>query len=207
VRTGRNGAARNFAAALLLSAACGEDGAQGPEIHAEFADLSAAVQVDRVGRPNISTSIIPHDRKDAYNQATDPAQDYDEFIDDVIQALSGPDPAVEICTTNAECGSGYVCDPVAGCWSPDSYYGGTAVSDNQAELLANLAFPDVLAIDITQDSAYVVGSPGGRAPGDDVITQLLEQISSFLVIDPPDDGVGENDATHPGEFPYFAAPH
>jgi hypothetical protein len=192
---------------LGLACLCGcGSSTEGPT--ATFTDLHGATQVDRVGKPSVSTSLIPPDRKDAYNQATDPSRDIADFGDDARRALSGPDPSVTSCTMDTDCDAGYICGGTVGCVNPISLAGGTLVNDAQAVNLINVAFPDVLSIDLSQATHYAVGSPGGRAPSDDTITTLLQGIAGLLSITPvPDDGVAANDVALPATFPYFAPPH
>ncbi|MCA9310053.1 MAG: DUF4331 family protein [Phycisphaerales bacterium] len=67
-------------------------------------------------------------------------------------------------------------------------------------ILASVAVPDTLKIDVTQPSAF----PNGRAPADDVIDTLL-----FFIFNqtPVSDDVQENDVPFMPSFPYLAPPH
>lgn len=71
--------------------------------------------------------------------------------------------------------------------------------DTNIGILASVAVPDVLTIDVDQPSGF----PNGRTPADDVIDTIL-----FFVFNqtPVSDGVDANDAEFPSEFPYLAPP-
>lgn len=66
-------------------------------------------------------------------------------------------------------------------------------------ILASVAVPDTLKIDLTQPVAY----PNGRKPSDDVVDTLF-----FFIFNqtPVSDGAQANDRPFPATFPYLAAP-
>ncbi len=71
--------------------------------------------------------------------------------------------------------------------------------DTNIGILASVAVPDVLTIDVDQPSGF----PNGRGLADDVIDTIL-----FFVFNqtPVADGVDANDAEFSDEFPYLAPP-
>ncbi|MFQ5986588.1 MAG: DUF4331 family protein [Thermoplasmata archaeon] len=58
----------------------------GPEIGV-WGAIEGSDQIDRMGRPAISTALIPTDRKDLYN-ASEPEDDVEKFRDDVIATIT-----------------------------------------------------------------------------------------------------------------------
>ncbi len=73
-------------------------------------------------------------------------------------------------------------------------------NDENIGILASVAVPDTLKLDLSAPSAY----PNGRAPQDDVIDTLF-----FFIFNqtPVTDQVDGNDMPFLNSFPYLAAPH
>lgn len=71
-------------------------------------------------------------------------------------------------------------------------------SQANINILASVALPDTLKLDLAAPSAY----PNGRAPADDVIDTLL----GLILNAPTADGVDMNDKPFPAVFPYLADP-
>lgn len=140
------------------------------------------VQVDRVGRPAISTVFIPNNpfemdepsQKDAYNQA-DPVNDQANFRDELVDSLT------LLHSLNDEAGD----DP----------------SDDAMKVagLADILLPDILTVDLSQDTGFL----NGRGLADDVIDAELGLITEGAVTT---DCV-DNDSTFSPKFPYLAAPN
>lgn len=140
------------------------------------------VQVDRVGRPAISTVFIPNNpfemdepsQKDAYNQA-DPVNDQENFRSEIVDSLSllhslndasGDDPTDDAAKVNS---------------------------------LADILLPDVLTVDLSQDTGFL----NGRNLADDVIDAELGLITEGAVTT---DCV-DNDSQFSTKFPYLAPPN
>lgn len=213
--------------AALLLVGCGDDGGDGnpadmgvldgeaePDAGVDagipeqpvFTDLSAAVQVDRMGKPALNTAAIPTGEcgvagescKTTYNKSESPADDLANFAMAAVAQLSGPDAA-----TNAS-----------------ALWAGGLLTDVEAVTVAaavwgdgggTLFFGDMLVIDTSMPNGYsVVG--GGRDQNDDVIDTTLDAITanSMAAGNVPgvaSDDVDANDQTFPAAFPYFVAPN
>lgn len=204
-----------FSAALLL-VGCGDDGDSSPaDMGAEqgepdlgppevpaFADLSAAAQVDRMGKPALNTAAIPSAEcgvagescKTTYNTAESPADDLADFAVAAVGQLSGPDAT-----------------PVS-----SSLWAGGLLTDAEAVAVAaavwgdgsgTLFFGDMLVIDTSTANGYSVVA-GGRDQNDDVIDTTLDAITlnslaAGNAAGVASDSVDANDTTFPAVFPYF----
>jgi len=210
-----------FPAALLL-AGCGDDGGNGggnadmgapdegepdsgpPEVPV-FADLSATVQVDRMGKPALNTAAIPSAEcgvagescKTTYNKNENPADDLTDFALAAVGQLSGPDTLP----------------------APSSLWAGGLLTDLEAVAIAGSVwgnglgtiFGDMLVIDTSMPNGYSVVA-GGRDQNDDVIDTTLDAITlnsaaAGNAAGVASDSVDANDTTFPATFPYFAAPN
>lgn len=140
------------------------------------------VQVDRVGRPAISTVFIPNNPfeteepslKDAYNSAN-PADDVANFRAEIVDSLA------LLHSLNDAAGD----DP----------------SDDAAKVngLADILLPDILTVDLSQPTGFL----NGRGLADDVIDAELGLITEGAVTT---DCV-DNDSQFSNKFPYLAAPN
>ena len=138
-------------------------------------------QIDRMGRPAISTVFIPNNpfepvstepsQKNAFNEA-EPEDDQDDFRAEIVDTLTllfslndGTD------------------DP----------------SDDAAAIegLADILLPDILTIDTSSSAGFL----NGRQLADDVIDAELGLITEGLITT---DCVDANDVAFPGAFPYLA---
>jgi hypothetical protein len=143
------------------------------------------VQVDRMGRPAISSALIPPvprndssrgDRRNAYNAGV-PSDDVRDFFDDMVAILTNPN-------------------------------GPYRRSQADANALANFLLPDIL----TYDSSAADGFPNGRRLRDGVIDIELNlltngRVTSMNVFD--DNGTRITDGTMGtvAAFPYFGLPN
>jgi uncharacterized protein DUF4331 len=205
----------------LFFIGCGDDD-EGGEAEAEseseaesegetpqFADLTAATQVDRMGKPAINTAAIPSGPCDPlmttdpsckadYNRGT-PDNDLADFAGPATAQLSGPDA-----------------DP-----AESSLWAGGLLTDAEAGTIAGVVWSvdgpsasvggDVLVLDTSGANGYTVAG-GGRSPDDDVIDTTLDAITlnSAAALNSAGvatDNVSANDSVFKIAFPYFAAPH
>lgn len=153
--------------------------------------LYSAGQVDRVGRPLVSTVLIPADMRDAYSRASDPATWQAQFGGDIEDGLALLDTA----------------DGMVG----NMFY--------DPQTLAPLFADDRLQVDIrkgqvtgyfTIESSGLVPQDwnvsGGRPLWDDVLDGTLSMLVSAW--DPlVGDFVDENDVPFLEKFPFLAPPN
>ncbi len=140
------------------------------------------VQVDRTGRPAISTVFIPTNpfepnepnQKDAYNSAN-PVDDQANFRDEIVDSLA------LLHSLNDGAGD----DP----------------SDDAAKVngLADILLPDILTVDLSEETGFL----NGRNLADDVIDAELGLITEGAVTT---DCV-DNDSDFTKSFPYLAPPN
>lgn len=213
---------RFFQAMLLggtfLLIGCGDDDGDEAEAEAEseaesegetpqFADLTTANQVDRMGKPAINTAAIPSGPCDlvtmtdpsckiVYNQSQ-PADDVANFATPATAQLAGPDAAK----------------------SESALWAGVLLTDAEAGAIASVVWSvnglsvggDVLVLDTAGTADYTVAG-GGRAPDDDVIDTTLDAITlnseaAGNSADVATDNISANDSPFKATFPYFAVPH
>ena len=154
--------------------------------------LLSAGQVDRVGRPAVSTLMIPQDMRDSYNRSSDPAsweQAFGAAIETSLQALDTADG------------------------NPDNGY-------SEPATLAPVFADDRLQVDIqkgqTGDFYFSIETSAlvpqdwnisaGRRLSEDVVDLTLGMVVSAW--DPwVSDYVDTNDVPFLDDFPFLAAPH
>jgi len=152
---------------------------------------SSAGQVDRRGRPMAST-ILPEEKRDAYNAASDPSTWVSMYSADFEAALTGID--------NSDGISGNSLDPISEI--------APILADDR--LKVDLEWSACLGIWGFERSELVpqphTNDCGGRMLDYDYVEEFLGMtISGF---DPAyDDFVTENDVPFLTEFPFLAAPH
>ncbi|MCB2053875.1 MAG: DUF4331 family protein [Geminicoccaceae bacterium] len=85
-------------------------------------------------------------------------------------------------------------------WAPTivSALKSLGTSDENIAILASVAVPDTLKLDLTQPQGF----PNGRRPADDVVDTLLTLVFNT----PTGDEVDANDVPFPSTFPYLAPP-
>ncbi len=145
-------------------------------------------QIDRNGRPAISTALIAAANKDAYNQAAPAA--WASFATEIETALDTID-GLDGDKTN-----------------------GLLASTRSA--LAGVIADDQLQIDLTIadcDGAYLaleLATPnkcGGRTLDQDVVDTTLQSLVDATATTKVSDDVSANDKANTDAFPYLAAPH
>jgi hypothetical protein len=209
-----------FGLSTLLLFGCGDDGEEGaddmgidagepdegvPEAPV-FADLSAASQVDRMGKPALNTAAIPSGEcgvtgescKTTYNVNENPADDLTDFAVAAVAQLSGPDGMTN---TSALWEGGLLTDTEAVTIAAAVWGDGTGF----------VFYGDILVIDTSMATGYSVVA-GGRAPTDDVIDTTLDAITSNSaaagnMAGVASDSIDANDTTFPTAFPHFADPN
>lgn len=183
--TGPNGTGSNFfngldVTAFVLSLPTERLGADNVGVWARtmVRENGEWVQVDRVGRPAISTVFIPNNpfetdepsQKDAYNSAN-PVDDVANFRAEIVDSLA------LLHSLNDAAGD----DP----------------SDDAAKVsgIADILLPDVLTVDVSQNTGFL----NGRGLADDVIDAELSLITEGAVTT---DCV-DNDSQFSNQFPYL----
>ncbi len=177
-------------------------------------------QVDRVGRPGISTALIAtfevdedarEERKDAYNAAA-PA-DWKTFEPDLQKSLAiidGVGPTTD--PPDDGCGSQFFIDVAK---TDEARYAplAAALADDQLYLDSTKAMcSEYLALErAVVYSSETITDCGGRTPNMDVIdvtySELALQTPSGEVATGVTDGIDADDATHSlVNFPWLAAP-
>ena len=160
----------------------------GPMIGVWAVTKRGGQNIDRNGRPAISTVFIPNNpletteasMKDSYNTSA-PKNDVANFTAEVTDTLT------TLFSLN---------DPATG-------LGGTDDPSDDAAMVAGLAgvlLPDIL----TFDTSNAAGFLNGRRPSDDVIDAELGLITEGLF---GTDCVSANDVPFKAKFPYLARPH
>lgn len=154
--------------------------------------LLSAGQVDRVGRPGVSTLMIPEDMRDSYNRSSNPNTWFQAFGDAIEASLQALDTADG---------------------DPDNGY-------SEPETLSPVFADDRLQVDIqkgqTGDNYFSIETSAlvpqdwnvsaGRRPSEDVIDLTLGMVVSAW--DPwVSDYVDANDVEFLEDFPHLAAPH
>lgn len=128
--------------------------------------------VDRMGRPAIATVLVPDGSEDGFN-ATNPIDDRRYWKGSMVEILL---------TLSGLDGSAY--------------------SDEEAEGIADFLLPDILTIDLSEDTAF----PNGRALADDVIDPELAIVTGgfFGGTAVLDSDCVANDSAFRNNFPYLA---
>lgn len=167
---------------------------------------TVGAQIDRVGRPAISTATIAtfaadmaakNTRKDAYNAAL-PGM-WMNYAADIKTSLGILDALDGNCGNQllaAATGDRY--KPLADVLADDQLYVNSAVGECGVYLGAEAEFVSAVAAG--------VGKCGGRTPQDDVIDRSYSVLGAGA-LSGVTDGIDMDDATHSlTEFPFLAAP-
>ncbi|MEO0323828.1 MAG: hypothetical protein AAF447_12785, partial [Myxococcota bacterium] len=170
---------------------------------------SVGTQIDRSGRPAISTATVstftPDETRDArraaYTNSADPSTWVSDFQDEIAGTLAILDSVDTVCGNQLLAGDMPVAgryDGLAGVLADDRLWVNAASGTNDGNLYLGV---EAQALGVLPD-----GGAGGRRPTDDII----ERSYSVLVagaLGGIDDGLPTDDATHDnGAFPFLAAP-
>lgn len=165
-------------------------------------------QIDRMGRPAISTALImtfsgddaaKNDRKDAYNAAA--AADWAGFQANIAGSLGILD------SLDTDCGNQLLADD----GDADGRYNGLAgvLVDDQLYVHADRGTCGTylgLEAEVVGVLDPDTGGCGGRTPADDVIDRTYSAVAAGLLTG-VDDTITENDVDFLDAFPYLAPPH
>ncbi|MEM1416472.1 MAG: hypothetical protein AAGH15_16295 [Myxococcota bacterium] len=192
---------------LLLAVACGDDANdafRGPD-----APPAIGAQIDRNGRPAISTATVstftPDANRDArraaYATASDPATWGASFSEEIAATLAILDSVDTVCGNQLLAGADAVAgryDGLAGVLADDRLWVNAASGGNGGNLYLGV---EAQALGVLPD-----GGAGGRRPTDDIIERSYSVLVAG-VLDGIDDGIPTDDAPQSDTaFPFLAAP-
>ncbi|MFT7578406.1 MAG: hypothetical protein ACI9MR_000064 [Myxococcota bacterium] len=191
--------------AIAAPTGCDDDVASGPSPLGADARPTPGTQIDRTGRPAISTALVGtfatgDDKtaaKNVYNAATD-VSTWDATFAGQIEGALGIYDALD-----AICGNQLIADQ-----DPNDRYGFLAGALADDQLYVNAEFGTDTCIFLGVEGALVAGldaNCGGRRPADDVIERYYSVLAAG-VLTGVDDGVTADASKFTSTFPFLAAP-
>ncbi len=212
----------SMACALAVAAACGDsddtadddvvpvDAAVAPDTPAPDAGPPAApvlsAQIDRAGRPAISTALIdPFNlsedqgaKKDTYNQDANVAQWATTWAPDVAMTIAILDGL------DRNCGNQILFDGTTGYGGLANVLANDVLVVNGAPTTCNGTY---LAVEADATGLLANDDCGGRVPAADVVDISYSALAGVTFLPPAvGDGVSANDRALPSGFPYLAGP-
>lgn len=189
----------------LLLAACGDDAGLGRDNPPTLGS-----QIDRTGRPAISTATVatftPNEmreaRRSAYTTASDPASWVSSFQSDIASTIAILDGLDTVCGNQLGAGMDATAgryDTLAGVLADDRLWVNTASGNNAGNLYLGV---EAQALGVIPD-----GGAGGRRLSDDVVERSYSVLAAG-VLDGVNDGLTGDEQTHSNTaFPFLAAPN
>ena len=192
---------------LVLALACGDDGTdafRGPD-----APPSIGAQIDRNGRPAISTATVStftpdatrDARRAAYASASNPATWVGDFQAEIASTLAILDSVDTVCGNQLLAGDMPVAgryDGLAGVLADDRLWVNAASGTNEGNLYLGV---EAQALGVLPD-----GGAGGRRPTDDIIERSYSALVAGA-LGGIDDTIATDDAAQSNDvFPFLAAP-
>lgn len=170
-----------------------------------------SVQIDRVGRPAVSTALVgtflPDTmraaRRDAYSEASDPTMWSDAFADDIAASLGVLDSLDTICGNQLLAGGTATAgryDTLANALTNDRLWVDASSGGNATNLYLGV---EAEALGILPADA---GGAGGRRPTDDVIERSYSVLAAGMLAGIDDTITTDEGGAGNTTFPFLGAP-